>query len=161
VSDDETQILRPSNMLRAKLGTSAGPSLDQIVARAEAALGDLSCNYEEWIRDYLASINAALADARAGAPPSPDAIDRIRRASHEIKGQGETFGYPLLTQVGHMLYTLIDRDEERAARHLELIAAHIDFMNLVVKDGVHDQGGPQEQQILSALDTATQKLSNG
>lgn len=74
-------------------------------------------------------------------------------------GQGETFGYPLLTQAGHLLHGFIDRDETAAARNLPLIAAHIDFMNLVVKNAVHDMGGPEESKLLSALETAAKKFS--
>ena len=157
-NDDDIRIIQPPNLLRAKIGTDAGPDLDQIVAQAEAALGDMKEEYEVWIRDYLTSIGKALEDARASEPPDPDAIERIRKTSHEIKGQGETFGYPLLTQAGHMLHHFIERDALNAARHLPLVAAHIDFMNLVVKNGVHDMGGLEEAQLLSALEAATKKF---
>ena len=156
--DNDARIIQPPNLLRAKIGTKPGPNLDQIVAQAEAALDDMKDEYEGWIRDYLTSIDQALQDARASYPPDPEAIARIRKISHEIKGQGETFGYPLLTQAGHMLHHFIDRDERVATRNLPLIAAHIDFMNLVVRNGVKDHGGPEEAKLLSALETATKKF---
>ena len=161
MSDEKPQVIKVPNLLRAKVGNKPGPDLDQIVQQAEAALDDMQDQYEEWIRDYLKTINAALSDARAGVPPDPDAIARIRKASHEIKGQGQTFGYPLLTQAGHMLHGFIERDEAKAARNLDLIAAHIDFMNRVVQDGIRGDGGPQEEEVLSGLDTAVQKLTMG
>ena len=156
--DNDAQVIQPPNLLRAKIGTKEGPNLDRIVAQAEAALDDMRDEYEGWIREYLASIGKALEEARASHPPNPEAIARIRKISHEIKGQGETFGYPLLTQAGHMLHHLIDKDERVASRNLPLIAAYIDFMNLVVKNEVHDMGGLEEAQLLSALETATKKF---
>ena len=159
MSDDKAQVIKVPNMLRAKIGNRPGMNLDTIVEQAEAALGEMQDQYETWIRDYLTTINEGLAAARAVTPPDPDAIARIRKTSHEIKGQGETFGYPLLTRAGHMLHGFIDRDEAVAARHLDLIAAHIDFMNLVVQDGVRGEGGPKEDQLLGALETAARKVA--
>ncbi|MFQ5774304.1 MAG: Hpt domain-containing protein [Kiloniellaceae bacterium] len=156
--ENDGQIIKVPNLLRAKLGTAPGPSLDQIVAEAETALGRLQDNYETWIRDYLKGINEALAEARAGPRPDPGAIERIRKFAHEIKGQGATFGYPLLTSLGDMLHRLIEQDGAAAARNLNLIAAHIDFMNLVIKDEIRGHGGAQEKRLLAALQAAAQKV---
>ena len=156
--DSGAQVIRPPNLLRAKIGTDPGPDLSRIVAQAEAALDGMKDQYETWIRDYLSAIGKALDEARASHPPDPAAIAQIRKISHELKGQGETFGYPLLTQAGHMLHGMIDRDERAASRNLPLIAAYIDFMNIVVKNEVHDLGGLDEAQLMSALETATKKL---
>lgn len=158
MADDKAQVIQIPNLLRAKVGNTKGPDLSQIVRDAEAALNDMRDQYEEWIRGYIKAINDALEEARAGVPPDPEAITRIRKNSHEIKGQGETFGYPLLTRAGHLLYRFIEHDPDAAARNLDLIAAHIDFMNLVVKNGVHDEGGLEEAQLLDALETAARKL---
>lgn len=158
MNDEKAQIIKVPNLLRAKIGNRPGPDLSKIVEQAEAALGEMQDQYEDWIRDYLKTLNAAMSDAHASQAPDPDAIARIRKISHEIKGQGETFGYPLLTQAGHMLHGFIERDEAKAAGHLDLIAAHVDFMNLVVQDAIRGDGGPQEEKILSGLDAAARKL---
>ncbi len=159
MSDETPQIIKVPNLLRAKIGNKPGLDLNQIVKQAEAALDDMSDQYEDWISDYLKTINAAMNKAQASVPPDPDAIAQIRKVSHEVKGQGQTLGYPLLTQVGHMLHGFIDRDEACAARNLDLIAAHIDFMNLVAQNQVRGDGGPQEEALLAALGEAVRKLS--
>lgn len=159
MSDDKAQVIKVPNMLRAKVGNKPGVSPDTIVQQAEASLSGMQEEYESWIRDYLKTINKALAEARRGSTPNMDAIARIRRTSHEIKGQGQTFGYPLLTRVGHMLHGFIERDEAVAARHLDLIAAHVDFMNLVVQESLRGDGGAKEDELLAALEAAAQKLA--
>jgi chemotaxis protein histidine kinase CheA len=100
-----------------------------------------------------------LLRAKIGNKPDPDAIATIRKTSHEIKGQGQTLGYPLLTQAGHMLHGFIERDEACATRNLDLIAAHIDFMDLIVQKEIRGDGGPEEEMLLGALDQAARKLS--
>ncbi len=159
MNDKAPQIIKVPNLLRAKIGNKTGPDLNQIVKQAEAALDGMSHLYEGWIRDYLDTINKAMSEAQASVPPDPDAIARIRKASHELKGQGLTLGYPLLTQVGHMLHGFIDRDEACAARNLDLIAAHIGFMNLVVQKKIRGDGGPEEEMLLGALGQAARKLA--
>ena len=159
MSDKTPQIIKAPNLLRAKIGNKPGPDLNQIVEQAEAALDDMKDQYEGWIRGYLETINTAMSEAQAGVPPNPDAIARIRKTSHEIMGQGLTFGYPLLTKVGHMLHGFIDRDEANAARNLDLIAAHVDFMNLVFQKPIRGDGGPEEERFLGVLVDAARKLS--
>jgi hypothetical protein len=159
MNDETPRIIKVPNLLRAKIGNKPGPNLDQIVKQAEAALDDMSDQHERWIRDYLKTINAAMSKAQASVPPDPEAIATIRKTSHEIKGQGLTLGYPLLTRVGHMLHGFIERDEACAARNLDVVAAHINFMNFVVQKELHCDGGREEDMLLGALDEAVKKLS--
>ncbi len=152
MSDDEVRIFTPPNLLRAKVGDKPGPDLDQIVAKAEAALTELQDDYEVWIRDDLQTLRDAVVSLRREFDPK--VLERIKTLAHEIKGQGSTYGYPLLTNLGHMLYGFIDRDADVAARHLDLIYAHVDFMTLVLNQGIHDQGDATAQGILAGLETA-------
>ena len=155
MSDDDASVFAPQNLLRAKIGTKPGPNLDQIVAKAEAAIGELSEQYEVWIRDDLKTLRTAVASLRKEADPA--ILERIKILGHEIKGQGATYGYPLLTTVGHLLYIFIDRDSDVAARHLDLIDAHVNFMALILSENIDDQGGLQAQCILASLQNAADK----
>jgi|GEM_PF-1366617 len=155
MSDNDTRVFTPPNLLRAKVGNKPGPDLNQIVAKAEAALSDLQDDYEVWIRDDLKTLRAAVASLRKEADPAT--LERIKILGHEIKGQGATYGYPLLTTVGHLLYILIERDPDVAAQHLNLIDAHVDFMALILSEKIDDQGGLQAQGILAGLQDAAKK----
>jgi len=155
MSDDNTRVFTPPNLLRAKVGNKPGPDLNQIVAKAEAALSELQDDYEVWIRDDLKTLRAAVASLRKDTDPAT--LERIKILGHEIKGQGATYGYPLLTTVGHLLYTFIERDADVAMRHLNLIDAHVDFMALILAEKIDDQGGLQAQGILAGLQDAAKK----
>ncbi len=157
--NDSSRVFTPPNLLRAKVGNKPGPDLDQIVAKAEAALTELQDDYEVWIRDDLKALREAVASLRQEV--NPTVLERIKIMSHEIKGQGSTYGYPLLTIVGHFLYGFIDRDEDVAARHLALIDAHVDFMALVLSQKIRDEDDPQAQGILSGLQDAAKKAHGG
>ena len=153
--DDGARVFTPPNLLRAKVGNKPGPDLDQIVAKAEAALTELQDDYEVWIRDDLKTLRDAVASLRQQVDPT--VLERIKILSHEIKGQGSTYGYPLLTTVGHFLYGFIDRDADVAARHLDLIDAHVDFMALVLSQKIRGEDDLQAQCIWSGLQDAAKK----
>lgn len=155
MSDNDARVFTPPNLLRAKIGNKLGPNLDQIVAKAEAALDELRDEYEVWIRDDLKALRDAVVSLRKGEVPT--ALERIKILGHEIKGQGATYGYPLLTTVGHLLFIFIERDADVAARHLDLIDAHVDFMALILSEKIDDQGGLQAQGILAGLQDAAKK----
>lgn len=152
-------VFKVPNTLKAKIGNAPGPDLDQIVAEAEKALDGMREQSRGWLQDYFDAFSAAMEDFQAGKVPGSEAIERIRKTAHEIKGQGTTFGYPLLTAVGHRLQTWIERDPQAAARHPEVAAAHIDFMRLVFNGGIHDLGGAKEAELIAALDDAVGKIS--
>lgn len=155
MSDDDVRIIVPPNLLRAKVGNKPGPSLDQLVAKAEAALTELQGEYEVWIRDDLKTLRDAVASLRQEMDPAT--LERVKIMCHEIKGQGATYGYPLLTTVGHLLYLFIERDADVAVRHLGIIDAHVDFMALVLSQKIEDQGDLQAQGILAGLQDAARK----
>lgn len=156
-ADPEVQVIRPINRLRAKLGTAPGPSLDKMVADAEAALETLHGDCEIWALNDLREINSLLEAARANPAPDLENIRRILRLSHDIKGEGTTFGYPLLTTIAQLLYRFVERDEAKAAMRLDLVAAHVDAMTVVVSQGIRDQGGDLGTQLRVALEQAAEK----
>jgi chemotaxis protein histidine kinase CheA len=154
--DDEAQVFTPFNMLRAKIGNKPGPDLDQIVASAEAALEDLKEEFEVWIRDDLRALRDAVAALRK-TPADPEILARVQTLSHEIKGQGATYGYPLLTTVGDLLHGFIQRNPAVAGKNLHLLDAHVDFMTLVLGRGIHDEGDQRARNILAGLRNAAKK----
>jgi chemotaxis protein histidine kinase CheA len=159
--DDEARVFAPFNLLRAKVGNKPGPNLDQIVASAEAALDDMKDEFDVWIGNDMQALRDALTALRQSMPADPEILERIKTLSHEIKGQGATYGYPLLTTVGDLLYVFIERNSEIAAKHLDLLDTHVDFMALVLGQKVHDEGDQQVRSILAGLRDAAKKAASG
>jgi len=153
--DDKSQIIVAPNMLRAKVGDKPGPDIDQLVASATAALDELKQDFEIWIRDDLKSLRDSVAAMHVATDPA--ALEHIKRYAHEIKGQGSTYGYPLLTDAGDLLYRFISTDTEIAAQNLNLIDVHVDFMALVLNQEIHDHGDALAQGVLTGLRNAAKK----
>ena len=93
----------------------------EAVARAESIIAALGDEYLEWLRGDLGQLDTSLSQARG----SVRAVDDLRRKAHEIRGQGGSFGFPMISQVADALHILpeaqdgfLDADGEAIGREL-------------------------------------------
>ncbi len=92
------------------------PELDPLaLARAEAALAALACDYHAWAAADLVRLRTAL------APFQPD---RLFAIAHDIKGQAGTFGFPLVTERANALCRMLEGppDAARVALMVDALA---------------------------------------
>lgn len=127
-----------------------GPDEDAL-ARAEAALAALDDDYLRWVQADVTALVGALAVLRqaAGAQWQPSA-DRLYAIAHDIKGQGATFGYPLMSMLAQALCGLIagaPGDRALLARSGALVAA----MAEVVSARLSGDGGRRGRDLLASL----------
>src|SRR3546814_6468083 len=86
------------------------------LANAQAAVADLADQYIGWVNEDLVRLEAAAKTA-AGST-APDKLTAVYDVAHDIKGQGSTFGYQLVPEIGALLCRYIQdctkkRSEER------------------------------------------------
>ncbi len=105
------------------------------VARAEAALKNLSVNFDQWMVDELAKLEAARDVVRAQGYTVATA-DALYRRAHDIKGLGTTYGYPLVTRIGTSLCGLLHDPDTRMSAPLALIEAHIEGIVAAVRGDI-------------------------
>jgi len=76
-----------------------------------------------------------------------------------MRGQGGTFGYPLVTTVADSLYTFTGSRSLAQDSHVEIVKSQIDTMNAVIKERVEGDGGILGRELLTALEKAIEKFS--
>ncbi|MEC5218197.1 two-component system chemotaxis sensor kinase CheA [Actimicrobium sp. GrIS 1.19] len=95
------------------------------------------------------------------ADPDPEDLNAIFRAAHSIKGGASTFGITDLSQVTHVLETLLDhiRKGEMAltAEHVEAFLVAKDILKMQL-DG-HRLGTPVDQEAVGDIQMLLQSLS--
>lgn len=143
---------RPQNAATTAGAMSSAIDADMI-RRAEDAVSQLSEEYREWARGDIVSLRDWLKKA-TDAESRENSYVKIRAIAHDMRGQGSTFGYPLMTRIARSLSVLIKSvDIEEDAR--ALIAAHIDAMAAVIENNVSDQRTAQALDITRGLESAT------
>lgn len=119
------------------------------IARAEAALAELSCEFGQWMQAECDRLDSARFKMKA-LDGSVIARRELFRAAHDIKGQASTFGYPLAAEAAESLCRLIEHTPGSTQVPLALIDQHVDAVRAIIREAASEPG----QTVAAAL-TAT------
>lgn len=127
------QVISQPNPLRKMVRYAEDTEVDDPVARAEKALADLSGEFEDWMRiecDRLANAFAAM--QRDGL--NAENREELFRAAHDIKGDGETFGYPTAAAAAESLCRIIEHAPDLAQVPGDLIMHHVNAIQAIYRE---------------------------
>lgn len=127
------EIFMPPNILKAKVGGSVTAMDMAVIRRAEAAVDSLKDNFQSWISNDVEKL-AATRNAFA-KEPNELARESLFRASHDLKGQGMTFGFPFVARVAASLCRMLDTVALKAIP-LGLVDAHVDAIRVCMRDQI-------------------------
>lgn len=155
------EVIKPPHPLRGKVKVGGPGAVDMAaLERAEQVIASMGPSYLEWVREDLANIGAAFDALKAGRGDQAAALDRVFQISHDMKGQGGSFGYNLITTVGNGLCRLLERLGGKAdAAAIDVIKLHIDTMKLVIAESLTGDGGPKGERLLKGLELVVGKVA--
>ena len=136
---DHEVILPPHRLKKAVAKPTAADAVaDDPVARAEAALAEIANEFSTWMDaecDRLAQARRKVATVGFNGTTR----DELFRAAHDIKGEAETFGFPLAGHVADSLCRLIEHSPELARVPMSLIEQHVDAVRAIIREaGLED-----------------------
>ena len=102
-------------------------------------------------------MDKALAAARKNPDQQEDYIMEIFRRAMELKGQGGSFGYNLISLVGDSLKRFTECRREAMPRDVDIIAAHVSAMRVVMVEDIRGDGGEVGRAIVDSLYKLTTK----
>ena len=156
----KAEVITPPDTLKKKVKTGGPGAVDlDTLKRAEAVIADMTDNYVEWAVKDLAKIHQALENLKAEKKDRKDALSQIFQLSHDMKGQGGSFGYTLMTILGGNLCDFVDKLENAGPAEIEVIQLHINAMGLVIAKEMKGDGGEAGVQLLEGLDLVAAKVS--
>jgi len=148
-----TQNITPPNLLKARLGPKSSLFNADALAKAEAALKELSSNFAQWMSDEIAKLDTARARiTELGL--NQETADQLYVHAHDLKGLGATYEFPLITRVAGSLCALMSEREQRPSLPLPLIDAHIDAIRAIVRDDIRDPEHPVGNRLAAALEAS-------
>lgn len=123
-----------------------------VLARAQAAVEDLAKDYTTWARADVDRGRKALEAALADSAQRARHVEDLFRVAHDLKGQGTSFGYPLVTRIADSLCRLTrDRKLSYEDRHLDLAKSHLDAAQLVLTKEIKGEGGQIGAELCAKL----------
>ena len=126
------EVIMPPHELRKAVNLAADGD-DDPVARAEAALAQLSSNFGVWMHAECDRLEAARQRVSSHGL-NKQTHDELFRAAHDIKGEASTFGFPALTGVADSLCRLLEHTPELARIPLTLIDQHVDSLRAIARE---------------------------
>ncbi len=126
-------VITQPNPLKQVLRRTDEKDLDDPVARAEAALADLSIEFKSWMDTEAARLATAYA-AVLKTRFDDDACEEMFRAAHDIKGDAATFGYPAAAAVADSLCRIIEHAPDLDRVPGELFEHHVNAIQAIVHD---------------------------
>jgi len=139
---DKAEIIRPSRHISKKVRKTGGPKPDLAILQALNAAEGLMDQYQGWAVDDLAKLwkqFQEMAHEEDRELAAQEILDMFNM-SHEIRGQGGSFGFPLISVIGDSLCKFLEDREQLAATELEVIRVHILAMKAVFRQELR---GPQ------------------
>lgn len=156
-------MIKASSPLSAKVTVGGPGAVDEAtLQRAEQVIEDMADSYLDTVRADLDKIQKSFAALKAGAGDRKKHLADIFQIAFDIKGQGGSFDFNLMTVIGNQLCRFLDGLEE-SANHgaLEVIQLHIDALQVVIAQGLKGDGGAVGEQLLSGLEGVIAKRARG
>lgn len=133
--------------------TATDVSLSELEQKALDVIADMSRKYIEWAGNDVAKLKKIFEQIQQLTGSEQDTLIRgdFYRTVHDIKGQGATFDYPLMSDLGAHLCTLIKTTDTFDETHLTVMIQDIEDMSLVLEKGLQGEGGQIGADILKRL----------
>lgn len=149
---DDAEIIEVPNSLRDKVRMSDGGDVSELVRAAEQAIAEQARDYLGYVEQDHSALCAAL-DAGTGDPARrSDALSQIFGLVHNMKGQGKSFGYDMITTIGASLCEFLRKDDtDTGDRAMQVVKAHIDAIGVVVEHRLEGDGGPLGRKLVQRL----------
>ncbi|MCF6195269.1 MAG: hypothetical protein L3J50_01100 [Emcibacter sp.] len=156
---------RHKNKLREKTLGLAPMNDDEIsfdedlIAQAMAALDEMAEDYPDWVSGLIDQ----LADVHRRCVDTPEQrfqhFEQLHAIAHDMRGQGGTFGYQLISDFADGLYEFTRKNTGETDKNVEIIKAHIDAMRVVIKNRISGDGGDVGKELKAGLEAAIAKYS--
>jgi HPt (histidine-containing phosphotransfer) domain-containing protein len=147
------EVITPPNELR-KAVAPAGAGDDDPVARAEAALVQLSSEFNGWMLAECERIETARQAIKL-AGMTEHTHDALFRAAHDVKGEAATFGYPEVVGVADSLCRLLEHTPEIARIPAKLVDQHVDAVRAMTREGARSDKAEVAGELVRRLREVT------
>lgn len=131
--------------------TKLPPSVN--FAAAQSAVERLTREYPAMARRNLKEIRAQVANCDCGDPEEIHL--ELRRFAHNFTGQGASFNYPVISDIGNSLRIYLQEYGEFESLELDVVKAHFDAIEDALDGELSGDVGEDGAAILARLHNLT------
>ncbi len=158
--DPKVEVITPPDTLKHKVKSGVPGGVDEkVLEQAEAVVASRGDDFVQWAEKDLKSLQQTFDALKAGTADQKESLRTIFQISHDIKGQGGSFNYGLLTAIGDSLCRFIEDKDRAGPAEIEAIELHVETWKLVLTERLQGDGGDTGTKLLEGLRQVVDKLS--
>ncbi len=121
------------------------------IEEAKAAVASLGAQFTSLVEADLVAMEKALAVAQSTPSQRVDAVREVFGVAHNVKGQGSSFGYDLLTDVAALLCRRTRDVPAVSDEDLQAIGFHVRALRVIVDGKISGKGGEKGKILIAKL----------
>jgi len=149
------------NLLKEKVSSGSPGAIGQelsALAAAEADFQEFGEDYADWAKSQVKALQEQYKACLEEGADFRKIFMKINELSNDLRGQGATFGYPLVSDFSRSLCAITHSVVAFSKTRLVLIKTHLDSIDLVIRQKLEGDGGPMGKEIAKSLDMAAKKV---
>lgn len=121
--------------------------------KASQVLAELSQDYILQVKKDIMVMHDLLNRAETVSPQKRGELiqNDFFLKMHDLKGQGSTFGYPLLTEIGAAVCDLLRHKKGFSGLDITLLKRYVNDADRVIQENLTGDGGPKGAEIRNRL----------
>lgn len=147
---DDVEVFPQPNALRDKVRVLR-PGEPDPVQRADRAVAEQGKAFLDHAREELSALRDACAEIERAPGDMSGVIARIFTIVHDLKGQGRSFGYDMITDISASLCELVRDCTVLDPSDIKIVRVHIDSLAVVFEHDLRGGGGEQGRHLLERL----------
>jgi CheY-like chemotaxis protein len=166
---DQIRIYRLKNSLADKLGLPSGLATVRLaeqekqIEAGQKVLDRFAEKYPAYAEEQVLELLALRRNLERAefdqvlSSGSLTILENIRSLTHDLVGQGGTFGFPLVTRAAKSLNRLAGRITRLDSRQSELIQTHMHLLQLILAERRSGENHPKVWEAIIGLEVAVEK----
>lgn len=144
------EVIQPRNKLREMVGGKK-PLGGDVLRKAENAAKKVQdrTDYTGHAQTNLTRLMVAY--DRAQGAERAEALHDMFEIAHDMRGEGGSFGFPLVTQIGDILCKYLTALKSPEALELPIVKLHIDALKVVINQRLRGEGDDTAKQVVDGL----------
>ncbi|KZD11369.1 hypothetical protein [Oceanibaculum pacificum] len=159
--DRKIEIIHPPNRLKARVSVAGGGGgIDnELLRRAESAVARYTSetDFAEDIHGDIIRLQEALTSLERLQDNQAEFLMAMYEIAHDIRGVGETFGYPIASRLANSLCRFLEGRMHVSPAEKEILGAHIDALSMVIERKLQGDGGDDGRDLVEAIESLVEE----
>lgn len=151
------KIISPRPILKEKVGT--GGFAANSVQNAELVIARNDTDFAPYARGFLTALGLAIAEARLRKRRDREVIKTLLKPAMELKANGTTFKYALVTDVADILLNFLEDLDTLNDDALDIADIHHKALGVIITNHLSGDGGTQGATLSNELYSACQRYA--